>query len=256
MPLLRGRRPLKRWRYVGLYGPDFMLCVGSARVAIAPLHFWAVIEPDGRLLERTTMSAGGVRVAADRVTVRARGARVDLELSPLAGSEPVEVVSPAGAHYVWTRKHLMRARGLLEAGGVRREIDQEAFVDDSAGYHERHTQWKWSAGVGVASGGERVAWNLVTGVHDAPGGSERTVWVDGHPSEAPPVRFSGDLGSIESDDGSRVDFSEWGARTDNTNLLLFRSRYRQPFGTFTGELPGGVALAEGYGVMEDHDVFW
>ncbi len=233
-----------------------MLCVGSARVGVAPLNFWAVIEPDGRLLERTTLSAGGVHVGQDRVSVKARDARVDLELSPLAGYEPVEVVSPAGPHYVWTRKHLMRARGLLEAGGARREIDQEAFIDDSAGYHERHTQWKWSAGVGMASGGERVAWNLVTGVHDAPVGSERTVWVDGRPAEAPPVRFGGDLDSIESDDGSRLAFSEWGARTDNTNLLLFRSRYRQPFGTFTGELPGGVELAEGYGVMEDHDVFW
>ena len=34
------------------------------------------------------------------------------------------------------------------------------------------------------------------------------------------------------------------------------SRYRQPFGTFAGELPGGLELAEGYGVMEDHDVHW
>ena len=35
-----------------------------------------------------------------------------------------------------------------------------------------------------------------------------------------------------------------------------RSRYRQPFGTFSGVLPNGVRLAEGYGVMEDHDVRW
>ena len=35
-----------------------------------------------------------------------------------------------------------------------------------------------------------------------------------------------------------------------------RSRYRQPFGTFEGELPGGFRLAEGYGVMEEHDVLW
>ena len=40
------------------------------------------------------------------------------------------------------------------------------------------------------------------------------------------------------------------------NLLVMRSRYRQPFGTFTGTLPGGIELAEGYGVMEEHDVLW
>ena len=40
------------------------------------------------------------------------------------------------------------------------------------------------------------------------------------------------------------------------NLLLLRSDYRQPFGVFSGTLPGGLELAEGYGVMEQHDVHW
>ena len=48
------------------------------------------------------------------------------------------------------------------------------------------------------------------------------------------------------------------------SLGLVRSRYEQPFGTFRGvlpssldgRLPSGLELAEGYGVMEDHDVSW
>ena len=51
-------------------------------------------------------------------------------------------------------------------------------------------------------------------------------------------------------------FSEWSAREENRNLLLLRSRYRQPFGTFAGSLPGGGELAEGYGVMEEHEAWW
>jgi hypothetical protein len=35
-----------------------------------------------------------------------------------------------------------------------------------------------------------------------------------------------------------------------------RSLYRQPFGTFSGELPGALQLSEGWGVMEDHEVWW
>jgi hypothetical protein len=35
-----------------------------------------------------------------------------------------------------------------------------------------------------------------------------------------------------------------------------RSSYRQPFGTFTGRLPGGIELDDGFGVMEQHDVRW
>ena len=41
------------------------------------------------------------------------------------------------------------------------------------------------------------------------------------------------------------DFSAWSERVNRTNLLLFRNDYRQPFGTFSGELPGGLRLAEG-----------
>ena len=40
------------------------------------------------------------------------------------------------------------------------------------------------------------------------------------------------------------------------NRLIVRSYYEQPFGTFSGELPGAGALREGWGVMERHDVLW
>ena len=45
-------------------------------------------------------------------------------------------------------------------------------------------------------------------------------------------------------------------RERDDNLLVMRSRYVQPFGTFTGTLPGAGELREGYGVMEAHDVRW
>jgi hypothetical protein len=38
--------------------------------------------------------------------------------------------------------------------------------------------------------------------------------------------------------------------------LVIRSAYRQPFGTFTGTLPGGLGVDCGYGVMEDHRAVW
>ena len=51
-------------------------------------------------------------------------------------------------------------------------------------------------------------------------------------------------------------FAAEAVRERSENRLLIRSRYRQPFGTFSGRLPGGIELGEGYGVMEDHDVWW
>jgi hypothetical protein len=249
MPALRRGRPLKRWRYVGVFGPELMLCVGDARVAGIPQRWWAVALPDGTLHERTTSGRGGVRIAPDRVSVRAPGAVIELELGEAGGA--VEVASPHGRSYIWTRKQVVPARGGVEVGEQRFRIDGAAFVDESAGYHARRTAWRWSAGVGRGPGGEPLAWNLVSGVHDDPHVSERTVWVDGQPREVGPVEFAADLSAVGG-----LSFRDWCAREDHTRRGPFRSDYRQPFGEFAGELPGGRRLAAGYGVMEWHDVRW
>lgn len=251
MPLRAGTRPLKRWRYVGVFTDRLMLCAAEAWVGPLPVRWWAVATPDGSLRERTTTGRGGVDLRDGGVTVGAPGVRVELELG--AGAAPVETASPAGAAYVWTRKQAgVEARGTVELDGWRHEVESHcAVIDDSAGYHLRHTAWRWSAGVGRAEDGARVAWNLVAGIHDAEAASERTVWVDGEPHEVGPVAFAPDLSAVAG-----LRFTERAAREDDTNLLVFRSRYRQPFGTFAGELPGGIALAEGYGVMEAHDARW
>jgi hypothetical protein len=254
MPRRQGTRPLKRWRYVGYYGPDLMLCVGDARIGPVPQRWWAVAERDGTLRERTTIGRGGIDLGGSAVRVHTDAVRIDLRLSE---GDAVEVISPAGGSYVWTRKQaLVPATGTVDVGGRRHAIDGVAFIDDSAGYHPRHTSWMWSAGNGRAADGRAVAWNLVTGVHDAPHASERTIWVDGTAQEAAPVEFAADLSSITFANGAQLRFSEWSAREEKTNLLVMRSDYRQPFGTFTGTLPGGLELAEGYGVMERHDVHW
>jgi len=245
----------KRWAYVGVYTHELMLCAGEARIGPVPRRWWAVALPDGRLRERTTVGRGGVAVSPSAVEVAAKGAHIRLELSP---SDGVETTSAAGdGHEIWTRKHaLVPVRGRVEVDGEAREIADVAFVDESAGRHPRHTAWRWSAGHGTLADGRAVGWNLVDGVHDAPQGSERAMWLDGQVSELGPAVFAPDLSSVSTADGGQMQFTEWSAREENVNLLLMRSRYRQPFGTFTGVLPGGLELAEGFGVMEEHDVLW
>jgi len=51
-------------------------------------------------------------------------------------------------------------------------------------------------------------------------------------------------------------FAAGAVRARDDNLLVIRSEYEQPFGTFSGTLPGGIELAEGYGVMERHVAVW
>lgn len=258
MPLFRAGRMLKRWRYVGLYGPEIMLCAGSAHVGPTWQVWWAVWDRLARRLdERTRQLVGRRRVEAEqagRLHVDDGDVSIDLELDEGPG---VETVTPAGRTYIWTRKQGgIRARGRVRVGARRWEVDGPAFVDESAGYHDRITSWRWSAGVGTASDGRSLAWNFAEGIHDSPRDSERTVWVDGEPSETGPVRFALDLSSIALDGGGELHCAAEATRRRDDNLLVLRSRYEQPFGTFSGVLPGGLELAEGYGVMERHDVKW
>jgi hypothetical protein len=282
LPLRRGPRPLKRWRYVGVFGPDLMACAAIVHVGPARQIFWALLTrdpPPGDLAaprptrsrrslespglrERTHMmpwtrrlGSGAVSLDSGRAQIADAGVKLDLSLEEAPG---IQAQCPHGRAWVWTRKQAgVRAHGTLALdGGPPRPVEALAVIDDTAGYHARVTEWWWAAGVGVGSDGRPLAFNLVSGVNDPPAGSERAVWVAGVPHEPPPVRFASDLSAIEADDGSTLQFAPEAEREHHDNLLIVRSDYRAPFGTFTGHLPGGIALVDGLGVMEHHRARW
>jgi hypothetical protein len=263
-------RPLKRWRYVGVFGEQLMAC--AARVQIGPGHqtFWAlhtagegsaagVDRERTRLLPRRGEvelregSADGSSPGSLRI--HDRGVELVLELREQRG---IEARCPNGRSESWTRKQAgVAARGELRIdGGEPVAIEALAVIDDSAGYHARETEWRWSAGVGLAPDGTPLAWNLVSGINDPPSGSERAVWVDGVPHEVEPVEFAADLGSVRGGDGSLLSFRAEAERSRRDNLLILSSDYRAPFGSFAGTLPGGIELATGRGVMEHHRARW
>jgi hypothetical protein len=266
MPLVRAGRPLKAWRWVGVFTPELLLCAGSARVGVARLAWWAVWDRHV-LRERSYRSGGPVVLSPGRVRVRTADVAIDLALDEDAG---VETISPHGRSYIWTRKQGgIRARGTVTLDGRAHAIDGHAIVDDTAGYHARRTRWLWSAGVGVTDAGAHVAWNFTDGLHDAREASERSVWVDGRAHEVAPIRFDG-LDAIAFEEGGELRFTKEAVRARRDNLILIRSDYEQPFGTFSGdlpragvvgegqggELPGAGRLREGYGVMERHEARW
>jgi hypothetical protein len=256
MPLLRGGRQRKRWRYVAAFGPELMLCAASVEIGVGRQSFWGVWDRvRGHLHEHTVWARGGVRLGDGFLTVRDGGVEIDLAWKETPG---IESVCAAGRAYTWTRKQGgVPATGEVVLDGERRTLAMTRMViDDSAGYHDRHTEWRWSAGVGDAVDSRPVAWNLVAGINDPPVHSERTVWVDGEPFEPGPVAFAHDLSSVAFAEDGALRFAAESERARADNLLLVRSRYRQPFGTFSGVLPGGVALRDAWGVMEHHVAVW
>jgi hypothetical protein len=243
---LKGGRPLKRWRYVGVFGDELMACFGVVRIGVLPQAFWAVLD-GGELRERTRFRPGAVDLSDGVARV---GGVADLVIEP--AGDPVEVTNRHGAQLIWTRKTPARVRGKL--GG--RDVELPALVDDSAGYHARLTEWEWAAGVGVDAHGRDIRWNLVCGIHDGATGSERRVWIDGAPREVGPVTFSAALDEVRFADGSALRFTALAERARSDNLGIFASDYRQPFGTVSGTLPGGIQLVSGSGVMERHRARW
>jgi hypothetical protein len=257
MPLRRDGGLRKRWRYVGVYGGELMLCAARAEVGPLGQAFWALWDRGrGRELTHTILRPGSreVLLDGDRLRIDAPGLHADLRLGE---AEPIESICPSGGGqgWGWTRKRAgVPISGHLEIPGRRFEIEAFGVDDESAGYQARHTSWRWSAGVGTAADGRAVAWNLVEGINDPPEHSERAIWIDGTPHEPPPVTFDG-LDAIDFADASHLTFTGGAERSRDDNFLLLRSTYRHRFGTFTGTLDG-TELATGFGVMESHTALW
>jgi hypothetical protein len=264
LPLLQDGRPLKRWRYVAVFCEELMACAARVRVGPASQSFWALLtRSDGRLRERTrtivqrTTGGPAVVLGPGRMSIRERDVRLELELDEGIGGIEARCAHPGGGE-VWTRKQAgIGARGTLTLAGARPlQVQALAVIDDTAGYHARRTEWWWSAGVGNGPNGERLAWNLVSGVNDPAHGSERAVWMEGVPNEPAPVSFAPDLSEISASDRSRLHFTPEAQRKRKENLLLISSDYTAPFGHFQGTLPGGIELAHGLGVVEHHRARW
>lgn len=253
MPLFRDWKRRKRWRYVGIWTREIAVYAGSAWIGLVPQQFWAVWDrANGKFYERTRFLPGKVQLPPGRMTVRDGEVEFDIALEE---DEGFEVVTPVGGAYTWTRKQFIPARGTARVGGREHRIDALAFIDDNDGYHARRTRWKWSGGVGTDARGRAVAWNLIVGLNDTPGASENTLWLDGTPREVAAVSFAEDLSSV-SFDGGTLRFQQEATRERKDNLIILRSDYAQPIGTFTGTLPDGVELTESYGVMERQDALW
>jgi hypothetical protein len=255
MPLRDHGQLRKRWRYVGLFAEELMLCAARAQVGPLTQSFWVLWDREARRQWTHTSQRPGsreVRIDGESLEIEAEGMRASLRLG---AAEPIEVTCPSGRSWAWTRKRVgLPIEGTVEIPGARWELAGRGVDDESAGFHARRTSWRWSAGVGESVDGRALAWNLVEGINDPPSGSERAIWVEGEPTEPPPVRFEG-TAAIELGEAGVLHFASESEHAHDDDYLLIRSRYRHRFGSFAGSL-AGFELAGGLGVMEEHDALW
>ena len=178
----------------------------------------AAATRDRELVHRDGVRRG--RLGRGRMRIRDRGVQLDLALEEDEGVEALcthgrgrGVDAQAGGR--------ARARHALARRRPTASVEALAVIDDTAGYHARHTEWRWSAGVGGASDGvaarmeprqrrQRPAqWERARGV----GRSAR-------PSETRPVSFATDLSEIICEDGSKLSFAAEAERSRKENMLI------------------------------------
>src|SRR5262245_16535383 len=205
MPILRAGRLLKRWHYVSFWSPELLLC--AARVHVGPIaqEYWGLLDrPEQRFRQRTHYLRRCVSLLPKAVTVGDGDVSIDL---PFEADDEFEVYRPEGSAYIWSRKQFCaRATLSIRLGVTTVRAQGAVFVAENAGYHARHTRWRWSAGAGTDQRGRAVAWSAIVGLFDTGHHSERTIWIDGVPSEIGPVRFSEDLRSISFSEGGEISF--------------------------------------------------
>ena len=289
MPLVRDGRPLKRWRYVGVYTAELMLCVGEAHVARP-----AAALVGGRAAGRHARSSGRPSRVAEsssprsRVRVAARaqsGTDVSIELE-LGDAAPVEVVSPHGGSYIWTAKRApVQVRGEVRAGQravrlsrrarLHRRVRRLPRTPHRMALVRRHRAQRRRPRGRVESRRRRARRRGGERAHGldrrrAARGRAAAVRRGSLTGRRPRLRA---LGRARALDVARPRAEPLRAAVREIQRRAAR-RCATPADPLRGASPGGprrpgrhaapgaiphpatIELAEGYGVMEDHDVRW
>jgi len=281
----------KKWQYVFVATPEMMLSLavidagylasgicavfdrGSRRLLVndnpvlPPLCAQVGDAPAEGMSARLLGPAIRARIqrSGGRISIQAAWAHagVDLVLDADRAPPPMTAIAEAGepGRFDVTQKTvLVPAEGEVRAGNARFPVQgQLAGLDYTHGFLARETAWRWAFASGRA-GSHLVAFNFSEGFLRGEG--ENVVWVDGEPQAAGPVSFSFDAAEplaewrLRSADG-RVDlvFRPEGYRAQTIDLKLIRSRYLQPFGTWSGTV-NGAAIDGLPGVAEDHASLW
>jgi len=150
---------------------------------------------------------------------------------------------------------LARVRGEAKVAGRAVYDLAKGFAgwDYTHGLMPRHTRWNWAFGLGHAKDGMPFGFNVVEGFV---GEAECAMFRDGKvvPIAEPHFGIGEDTWRLEGD-GIDLTFDVGAVHRQDTNLVVVKSRFVQPVGTFRGTI-AGVEVEGLPGVVEDQDVVW
>jgi hypothetical protein len=200
------------------------------------------------------------------IDVRARvdALAVDATIDEATGPPAIAAIARLGAGLV----NATEKRALLSVRGTARVASRDLTLDGGAAGYDythgllpRHTTWRWAYALGHAKGGEPFAFNVVQGFV---GEAECAAFHEGKVAPIPEPRFTFDAARplepwrLEGE-GIDLAFTPGAVHAQTTRLVVIRSRFLQPVGTFAGKVrvAGRDVEVSGLpGVVEDQDVLW
>ena len=292
-PLLRAFAR-KRWLYVILTRPPLVVAACVVDLGYSATAFAFAYDADQRRM-LADVSSLGVRArvsdtAQGGCLARLRSRALSIEVARPRGSErySLSVRSPSfdvtasldasaappsltavgevapGRVSTTEKRALLACTGSVRLGETLRSLDgAQAAYDYTHGVLARKTRWNWAFLMCSDERGEPIALNLVQGFMGEP---ECAAFTKDGVVPLREGRFSFDAArplagwGVDTADGTtKLAFSPGAAHQERKNLLLVRSRFVQPVGTFSGSIDLGSRVARvthGLGVVEDQDVLW
>lgn len=165
---------------------------------------------------------------------------------------------------MYSTKALMPMSGFLKIGDETVDFsgpDSMGVLDDHKGYYPYRLRYDWVIGFGLDAKGRRVGFNLTDNdVKEPERNNENCMWVGGRTFSLPPVRVTRPRGVYEpwviQDTEGLVDLTfQPETKFDiRLNLLVLRTDYSGPFGSFKGFVRSGdgekIEAATVYGIGE------
>lgn len=231
--------------------------------ATVPFGFGSDFDPD--LGSTWQLKNFSILPQGDKITCSFAGKRIRISIAMTENGKGSTTIAPAG-----DRPFHHTYKNLLLPTVVEATVDGESIkfdgniggLDFSKGYPPRHTFWNWASMNATTDTGVEFGVNLVGDFNNS---IENALWAGGSVHQLSQATFSygrpveKSTWQIATLDGTlHMKFEPRGVRGEDLNALVMMSRFKQPFGTFSGtvKLDGVLHNFTGHGVVEEHFAKW
>jgi len=281
--LRRGKR--KTWMYAGAFSSRYYVGFAIADAGIVATAFAYIFDAQTGMFveEKTTVPFGfssafdpdlkttwnlkkfSITHEGDKLICTYHGKRLQLKMTVVENGKGSSTIAPAGDrpfHYTYKNLLLLTQVEATVDGQDIKFDGNIGGIDFSKGYPPRHTFWNWASMNAVTESSLEFGVNLVADFNNS---IENALWVNGEVSQLSQATFSYGRPAEKSNwqvatlDGTlSMEFKPLGMRGEDINAGFMMSRFKQPFGVFTGtvRLDGQNHKFTGYGVVEEHFAKW